>query len=58
MSGKPDPNLAKEEDFRLCKDLRLVTGERETPAAANPIYRDVSARQMSYRTQAAIPEPE
>jgi hypothetical protein len=38
-------------------DLGLVTTENGTPQIANPIYREVIARQMTYSTQLAIPEP-
>jgi hypothetical protein len=58
MLGEPDPNLAESEGFRLCEDLGLVTRERGTPMVANPMYREVLARQMTYGTQLAIPEPE
>ncbi|MDR0391488.1 MAG: PD-(D/E)XK nuclease domain-containing protein, partial [Planctomycetaceae bacterium] len=40
-----------------CMDLGLVTTENGTPQIANPIYREVIARQMTYSTQLAIPEP-
>ncbi|MDR2435389.1 MAG: ATP-binding protein, partial [Treponema sp.] len=58
MTGEPDPGMADSEGFRLCEDLGLVIRERGTPKAANPMYREVLARQMTYGTQAAIPEPE
>ena len=58
MTGEPDPHLAESEGFRLCEDLGLVIRERGTPKVANPIYREVLARQMTDGTQAAIPEPE
>jgi hypothetical protein len=38
-------------------DLGLVTIERGTPQIANPIYKEVIARQMTYSVQLAIPEP-
>jgi hypothetical protein len=38
-------------------DLGLVTTERGVPQIANPIYKEVIARQMTYSTQLAIPEP-
>jgi hypothetical protein len=38
-------------------DLGLVTIERGTPQIANPIYKEVIARQMTFSTQLAIPEP-
>jgi hypothetical protein len=58
MSGGSDMTLAESEGFRLCLDLGLVTKERGTPQVANPIYREVLARQMTYGPQLAIPEPE
>jgi len=58
MSGEPDPRLADSEGFRLCLDLGLVTIERGTPQVANPIYREVLARQMTFSPQLAIPFPE
>jgi hypothetical protein len=58
MTGEPDPHMAESEGFRLCEDLGMVIRERGTPKVANPIYREVLARQMTDGTQAAIPEPE
>ncbi|MDR3336248.1 MAG: PD-(D/E)XK nuclease domain-containing protein [Treponema sp.] len=58
MTGEPDPLLAQGEPFRLCLDLGLVALEEGTPQVANPIYREVIARQMTYSTQLAIPKPE
>jgi hypothetical protein len=37
--------------------LGLVSIERGTPVVANPIYREVLARQMTFGAQMAIPEP-
>jgi hypothetical protein len=58
MTGEPDPLLAQGEPFRLCLDLGLVVLEKGTPQMANPLYREVIARQMTFSTQLAIPEPE
>ncbi|MDR2404507.1 MAG: hypothetical protein LBD78_10815 [Spirochaetaceae bacterium] len=58
MVGEPDPCLAEGEGFHLCEDLGLVTMERGTPVVANPIYREILARQMTFGIQAATPEPE
>jgi hypothetical protein len=58
MTGEPDTALAEGDAFRLCLDLGLVSITRGTPGVANPIYREVLARQMTYSTQLAIPEPE
>jgi len=57
LTGESDPNLAEGEAFRLCMDLGLVAIERGTPMIANPIYREVIARHLTYGQQLAIPEP-
>ena len=57
MVGKPDATLAQGEEFRLCLDLGLVTIINGTPCISNPIYREVLAREITYSTQLAIPEP-
>jgi len=58
ITGTPDPELTASEGFRICIDLGLVKKERNTPTVANPIYREVLARQLTYSAQDAIPEPE
>ena len=58
IAGKTDPLLAENDAFRLCLDLGLVVLEKGTPSVANPIYREVIARQITYSPQLAIPEPE
>ena len=58
MSGEPDAKLAEGEPFRLCLDLGLVKIEDGTPTIANPIYREVIAREITYATQLAIVKPE
>jgi hypothetical protein len=58
MTGEPNPLLAGGEPFRMCLDLGLVTIENGTPVVANPIYREVLARQLTYATQLAVPEIE
>jgi len=58
ITGTPDPELTASEGFRICMDLGLVMKERGTPTVANPIYKEVLARQLTYSTQDAIPEPE
>jgi hypothetical protein len=58
MSGGVDLNLAESDGFRLCMDLGLVIKAHGTPRVANPIYREVLARQMTSGTEDAIPEPE
>jgi hypothetical protein len=58
ITGEPDPFLAEGEAFRICLDLGLASIEKGTPVVANPIYREVIARHITYGTQLAIPEPE
>jgi hypothetical protein len=58
ISGVSDPTLADSETFRICLDLGLVTLENGTPHIANPIYREVIARHITYSAQLAIPAPE
>lgn len=57
ISGESNPSLANSKAFRLCMDFGLITTERGTPQIANPIYKGVIARQMTYSTQLAIPKP-
>jgi len=58
LTGESDPGLAESNAFRLCMDLGLVALERGTPIIANPIYREVIARHLTFGQQTAIPEPE
>jgi len=58
ITGIPDPKLTASEGFRICMDLGLVKKERNTPMVSNLIYKEVLARQLTYSTQDAIPEPE
>jgi hypothetical protein len=58
ITGEPDTRLAQGEPFRLCLDLGLVIIENGSPAVANPIYREVIAREITFSTQMAIPAPE
>jgi len=57
ITGEPDIELAESDTFRVCMDLGLVAVERGTPVIANPIYREVIARHLTYGAQLAIPEP-
>jgi len=58
ITGDVDLELAKSEAFRICGDLGLVTMKKGVPSIANPIYKEVLARQMTFGVQAMIPEPE
>jgi len=58
ITGKTDPLLTEGETFRICLDLGLVIRDKGTPSIANPLYREVLARQLTAGPQDAIPEPE
>jgi hypothetical protein len=58
MTGGVDFDLPESEGFRLCMDLGLVAIEDGDPIVANPIYREILARKMTYGPQLAIPKPE
>jgi hypothetical protein len=58
ITGEVDLELAKSEAFRICTDLGLVFMDKGVPSIANPIYKEVLARQMTIGAQAMIPEPE
>jgi hypothetical protein len=58
FSGSVNPELAESDAFRICTDLGLVRLERGVPSIANPIYREVLARQATFGAQTMIPEPE
>jgi hypothetical protein len=57
FTGDLDLNLADSEGFRLCRDLGLVDIEDGSPIIANPIYREVLARQITYSPQLMVPKP-
>jgi hypothetical protein len=58
IAGEMDLTLADSEAFQQCLDLGLVSMKDGTPQVANPIYREVLARQMTFGMQAAVPKPE
>ena len=58
LTGESDPDIAEGDDFLLAQDMGLVTVENGTPSIANPIYREIIARVLSYGMQLAIPAPE
>jgi hypothetical protein len=57
LTGESDPDLAKSDAFRICLDLGLVALDDGTPVIANPIYREVIARHLTFGPQLAIPKP-
>ncbi|MBM4366106.1 MAG: AAA family ATPase [Deltaproteobacteria bacterium] len=48
---------ASSDDFQYCIDLGLLAPSGGLPAIANPIYREVIARELSLRAQAVLPLP-
>ena len=56
--GNSDPLLNESSGFHLAMDLGLITLENGTPIVANPIYREILARQLTYGPQLAIVKPE
>jgi hypothetical protein len=58
FSGSFNPELADSDAFRICMDMGLVRLEKGVPSIANPIYREVLARQATFGAQTMIPEPE
>ena len=58
FAGNVDIELAQSDTFRICTDLGLVHLEKGVPAVANPIYREVLARELTLGPQTMIPEPE
>jgi hypothetical protein len=58
FTGAMDLNLADSEGFRLCLDLGLVDIEDGATIIANPIYREVLARQITFSPQLMVPKPE
>jgi hypothetical protein len=58
IAGEMDLTLADTKAFQQCLDLGLVSMKDGTPQVANPIYREVLARQMTFGMQAAVPKPE
>jgi len=57
LVGDSDPDLGESRGLDICQDLGLVVIEGGTPKVANPIYKEILARQISYGTQLAILEP-
>jgi hypothetical protein len=55
--GATDPDMAESDAFALCMDLGLVALNDGDPEIANPVYREVIARQITYGQQLAIPKP-
>ena len=57
LTGEMKLNIVTSDAFRLCLDLGLVAIEDGTAIIANPIYREVIARHLTYDAQVMIPKP-
>jgi len=58
FTGNSDLDLAESDACRKCLDVGLIRMEKGKPVVANPIYREVLARQVTFGTQATLPDPE
>ena len=54
INGEPDASLLDTEGFRLAQDLGLVARINNAWTVANPIYREVLARKLTYAAQETI----
>ena len=57
LTGEVDVHLTQTDDFRFCLDLGLVTRTQGGVMIANPIYREVLARDISLGAQDMMPSP-
>jgi hypothetical protein len=57
MGDEPFSIVYSGDDFQYVLDLGLLRRGDDGAEPANPLYREVLARQLSYNTQAAIPKP-
>ena len=57
LTGEIDMHLAGSDEFRFCLDLGLVANNNGEMSIANPIYREVLARDISYGAQIMLPPP-
>ncbi|MDR1923664.1 MAG: PD-(D/E)XK nuclease domain-containing protein, partial [Planctomycetaceae bacterium] len=57
MTGEIDMRLSECDAFRQCLDLGLVVRSPTGVTAANPIYREVLAREISLGAQDMLPPP-
>ena len=57
LTGEVDMQLAGSDDFRFCLDLGLVANNNGEMRIANPIYREVLARDISFGAQVMMPQP-
>jgi len=57
LTGEYEAGLLSSDAFRLCLDLGLVSEDDGELSVANPIYREVLAREISYNDQMMMPKP-
>jgi ASC-1-like (ASCH) protein len=57
LTGNVDMDLAHSNAFRQCLDLGLVASKDGEVSIANPIYREVLAREIAYGAQIMMPPP-
>jgi hypothetical protein len=57
LTGEYAAGLLDSDDFRLCLDLGLVARCNGEMTIANPVYKEVLARDISYNDQMMMPKP-
>ncbi len=57
LSDVDEPIAYEHDDFQYVLDLGLIRRGPDGAEAANPIYREVLARQLSYNLQSNLPRP-
>jgi hypothetical protein len=57
INGEDDSRILDSEGFSLAEDLGLVARVDGVITVANPIYREVFARKLTYSTQRVLPPP-
>lgn len=57
FTGEYASGLLNSDAFRICLDLGLVSDTDGEISVANPIYREVLAREISYNDQRMMPAP-
>ncbi|MDR1053677.1 MAG: PD-(D/E)XK nuclease domain-containing protein, partial [Planctomycetaceae bacterium] len=56
ITGEYAADLLNNDAFRICSDLGLVSSDDGELGVANPIYREVLARELSYNDQMMMPK--
>jgi hypothetical protein len=58
ITGESDIRMGQSKGFEVCQDLGLVMVDHGKIEIANPIYREVLARELTFGMQTALPDPE